>query len=78
VRPRGRRRPRRAAAQLRAFDTVRLDVPESRGITLAISRNDPAVYDATRPATGCSAGELTFSVGLSSRDIAVYARLPVT
>ena len=58
--------------QLKAFDAVRLEAGSRRASTLAISRDDLAVYDEAGGRM-FPAGELTFSAGLSSRDIAATA-----
>ena len=65
-------------AQLKAFDAVGLDPGESRTVALMISRDDLAVYDETSSARVFPPGELTFSVGFSSRDIAATTRLRPT
>ena len=65
-------------AQLKAFDAVWLDPGESRTVALMISRDDLAVYDESSSARVFPPGELTFSVGFSSRDIAATTRLRPT
>ena len=65
-------------AQLKAFDALGLDPGESRTVALMISRDDLAVYDETSSTRVFPPGELTFSVGFSSRDIAATTRLRPT
>ena len=60
-------------AQLKGFDTVRLEAGERRCCTIDISSDDLMIFDEQSGSRILAAGEYEFRAGLSSRDIRATA-----
>lgn len=60
--------------QLRGFDKVALAAGEARTVSFALMRRDISYWDVVAQEWVIPAGEFTFSVGFSSRDLRVAAK----